>query len=164
MKKMLMTAIGAAAFGLAAWAEGTDVLMWYLNLEDSPDAGTASSTTFDSINFYMVDSSDKSRTPVVNLNARTYENAGDLRDRNVQNAGISAGDGVYIGNNHGARKFVRAFANGCKYRCGFERNSSKRVSYRDQLRERWRRKHTAPSRSYAGRTVAPMATGIKAKD
>jgi opacity protein-like surface antigen len=96
MKKILVTAMCAAAFGLAAWAEGTDVLMWYLNLGESEHEGTASSTTFDSINFYMVDSSDKSRTPVVSLNERTYENVGDLQKR--QNAGISAGDGVYIGN------------------------------------------------------------------
>ena len=96
MKRILVTAICAAAFGLAAWADGTDVLMWYLNLGESEHEGTANSTAFDSINFYMVDSSDKSRTPKVNLNARTYENVGDLQKG--QNAGISAGDGVYIGN------------------------------------------------------------------
>ena len=97
MKKILVTAMCAAAFGLAAQAAGTDVLMWYLNLEDSPDAGTASSTTFDSINFYMVKSDDMSRTPVVSLNERTYHGIDNLQD---QNAGIPSSSiqyGAYAG-------------------------------------------------------------------
>ena len=99
MKKVLVTAICAAAFGVAAQAAGTDVLMWYLDLSDSPDQGTADTTTFDSMNFYMVRSDDMSRTPVVNLNAKTYQSAGDLQSG--ANAGIpssSIQDGFRAGN------------------------------------------------------------------
>ena len=80
MKKILVTAMCAAAFGLAARADGTDVLMWYLDLSQSPDATTQADTTFGSINFYMVKSDDKSRTPVVSLNQKTYADMGNLQD------------------------------------------------------------------------------------
>ena len=92
MKKILVTAMCAAAFGLAAWAEGTDVLMWYLNVGESDYTDAAAG--FDALNFYMVDSDDMSRTPVVNLNDRTYANAGDIGG---SAKGISAGNGVDTG-------------------------------------------------------------------
>ena len=92
MKKILVTAMCAAAFGLAAWAEGTDVLMWYLNVGESDYTDAAAG--FDSLNFYMVESGDMSRKPVVNLNERTYANAGDIGGSEW---GISAGNGVDTG-------------------------------------------------------------------
>ena len=97
MKKIIWMAVAAVAFG--AFASDTDVLMWYLNLADSPDAGTAAETTFDTLNFYMVASDDPNRTPVQNLNSRTYSNIGDLQ--NGENAGIPASsiqDGFMTGN------------------------------------------------------------------
>ena len=96
MKKIIWMAIVAVSLG--AFASDTDVLMWYLDLSESDHAATADSTTFDTINFYMVQSDDMSRTPVQNLNSRTYSNLGDLQAH--ENAGIpssSIEDGFHTG-------------------------------------------------------------------
>ena len=105
MKKIIWMVIAAVATSvtlpMTVCAEtSTDVLMWYLDLSESEHDATAKNTTFDTINFYMVKSDDMNRTPVQNLNSRTYSSVGDLQ--NGVNAGIpssSIQDGFRTGNN-----------------------------------------------------------------
>ena len=93
MKKLIFMMAVAVAAGAAFADGGTDVLMWYLDLSDSSDSGTADSTVFDTLNFYMVDPDDMTRASQVNLNSRTYTDAGSLQSGT--DAGINTGNDVY---------------------------------------------------------------------
>ena len=80
MKRMMFTLVAAVVASttlpMPVWAEtSTDVLMWYLDLGDSPSEAIHNQT-FDRLDFYLRATDDHSDT--IDLNQYTYLNADDV--------------------------------------------------------------------------------------
>lgn len=97
MKKIaLMLTVGVAFVATALAETSTDVLMWYLDLGDSPEDGIHSQT-FTSLDFYLRSTDDPSQT--ISLNQYTYLNPDDVGTGN--GAGTASGiDGSFAGVYH----------------------------------------------------------------
>ena len=76
MKKLIWMLTAGVAFAATSLAEtSTDVLMWYLDLGDSPEEGIRTQT-FDTLNFYLRSTEDPSQT--ISLNQFTYLDQDDV--------------------------------------------------------------------------------------
>ena len=101
MKKMVYIVAAAVvtstALTMPVRAEvSTDVLMWYLDLGDSPEEGIRTQT-FDTLNFYLRSTEDPSQT--IDLTPYTYLNMDDVGTG--QGAGTASGiDGSFAGVYH----------------------------------------------------------------
>ena len=92
-----MVVAASATLPMRLCAEtSTDVLMWYLDLGDSPEEGIHNQT-FDSLNFYLRSTDDHSVT--IGLNNYTYLNMDDVGTG--RGTGTAAGiDGSFAGVYH----------------------------------------------------------------
>ena len=101
MKRMTfmvaVAVVASATFPMRVCAEtSTDVLMWYLDLGDSPEV-CARNLTFDTLDFYLRSTDDHSIT--IGLNDYTYVNMDDVGTGS--GAGTAAGiDGNFAGVYH----------------------------------------------------------------
>ena len=97
MKKLIWMFTAGVAFAATSLAEtSTDVLMWYLDLGDSPEEGIRSQT-FDTLNFYLRSTEDPSQT--ISLNQFTYLDQDDVGTG--QRTGTASGiDGSFAGVYH----------------------------------------------------------------